>query len=183
MAWDVLPGVKLVKALLQVDLSRRIDRVRIDMALHTLREIFFYSTELIKVLEDIEEGKPVDREVAELYADAFEDVPPWMQESLEFLAHERFEDRNILRIGDMNILQLIRDGKIDTRREISRFFRSYLEGGARRRNELGAQATHVLGQIERLNANIEKLEAKLITARGMGGAAPRRPTRVRTRET
>lgn len=183
MAWDVtvLSGVRVLKALLTLDLSRQIDRVRIDNALQTLRQIFFYSTDLIDVLEEIEAGNPADPEVVEHFASEFANLPYGMQHSLEFIENERFEDRNILRIDDLDILQQIRSGKLDARREVSRFFRSYQRDAARRGRHFSRDATLVLGQIERLNTLIKNLEKKLLAARG-SGAPPARTTRSRARE-
>jgi hypothetical protein len=46
-------GVRLIKVMLTMDLTKQIDRVRIDTALQSLRQIFFFPSDLKAVLEDI----------------------------------------------------------------------------------------------------------------------------------
>lgn len=56
MPWEAFlaTAVRALKVLEKIDISQRIDRVRVDGALQTLRQIFFYSSELKNSLEDIE---------------------------------------------------------------------------------------------------------------------------------
>src|SRR5438552_13953262 len=83
---------------------------------------------------------------------------------LSFMASEKFEDSNALRIEELDLSQQIRYGKLDTRREISRFFRQYREGRGGS-NGIGVEASRVLGQIARLNKVIKNVEKKLLSAR------------------
>ena len=175
-------AVRALKVFEKLDLTRRIDRVRVDSALQSLRQIFFYSSELIAALEDIEAGREVEDEVVRYFADVFRNVTPHIQEALEFIEIERFEGNNLLLIEEVDLMRQIRFEKIDTRREISRFFQSYQGERARGSNRLATEAARVLGQIERFNVLIKKLEAKLLAAHQSGRtASPRlpRPSRAR----
>ncbi len=176
MGWEVtlMSAVRALNIFERFDVTRRIDRVKIDNALQTLRQIFFYPSQLIAVLEDIEAGRPVEPDVIEYFADDFGKVPPNVREALSFLVNERFEDSNALRIEDMELMTMIRDGKLNTRREVSQFFRNYQAEADRSSNRLPMEATRVLGQIARFNTLIKKLEKKLLSApRPRGSSTPR----------
>lgn len=166
MSWEVIlaSAVRSLKLFEKLNIDRRIDRVRVDNALQTLRQIFFYSSELTTALEDIEASRPVEPEVIEYFINEFQTVPAHIQGALSFIENSRFEDRNVLLIEDIDIMNQIRYGKIDTRREISRFFESYRAELQRGSNRIALDASRILGQIERFNALIKKLEKKLLKA-------------------
>lgn len=170
MAWEatLVSAVRLLNIFEGFDITRRIDRVKIDTALQTLRQIFFYSSELTATLEDIEAGKLVESEIVEFFATEFNDAPPHIQEALSFITNDRFEDSNALRIEDLDLMQQIRWGKLDVRREVSQFFRRYDREFERDKDRLRTEAARVLGQIGRLNSAIVKLEEKLMKARSGG---------------
>ena len=180
MAWEsaLVSAVRVLNIFERFDVSRRIDRVRIDTALQTLRQIFFYSSELTAALEEIEAGRQIESEVVDYFAREFSDPPPHIQEALSFITNDRFEESNALRIEELNLMQQIRWGKLDVRREISQFFRRYGREHERDGDRLRTEAARVLGQIGRLNTAIVKLEKKLMAARS--GSSPARATQ-RTR--
>jgi hypothetical protein len=178
---SLMTGVRIIKAMLTLDLSSQIDRVRIDNALQSRRQIFFFPSELRKVLEELSEGRAVDPEVAAYFAEEVENIPLTIGDALRFLEIGRFEDRNALLIEDLETMESIRARKIDLRLEIHRFFRRYrTEGPSRSRVE----ASRILGQIELFNAAVKELEAKLRSVRGLsrsttGGRTRRTPSRDR----
>jgi len=145
-----------------------------------LRQIFFYSSELIAVLKDIQNGKTVEPEIVEYFATEFRHTPQHIQEALSFIEHERFEESNALMIDDLDLMRQIRYGKLDVRREISRFFSAYDENIERGDRRLRLEAARVLGQIERLNSAIQELELRLRNARLEAADIPA-PTPSRSR--
>src|SRR5947209_9566791 len=186
MAWEItlMNAVQGLRAFEGLNVSRRIDRVRLDNALQSLRQIFFYSSELTRTLEEISRGEPVDPEVVEYFAREFRAVPIEIDDALGYLQNEKFESRNTLRIEELNLMSDIRAGKLSTRRDVSQFFQDY--GAANRTGErqFGTEAARVLGQIERLNSAIRGLEAKLLGAQQSGGAkllAVQEPKRSKSR--
>lgn len=184
MSWEetLISAVRVLDVFGRIDMTRRIDRVRVDTALQTLRQIFFYSSELIAALKDIQNGKRVEPEVVEYFAEEFRHPPQHIQEALSFIEHERFEESNALLIDDLDLMRQIRYGKLDVRREISRFFGAYEEKLERNEQRLGLEAARVLGQIERLNSAIQELELRLRNARLESADTPAsRPSRSRTK--
>lgn len=184
MSWEetLISAVRVLDVFGRVDVTRRIDRVRIDTALQTLRQTFFYSSELIAALKDIQNGKTIEPEVVEYFTTEFRQPPQHIQEALSFIEHERFEESNALLINDLDLMQQIRWGKLDVRREISRFFNAYDENLERSERHLRLEAARVLGQIERLNSAIEELEQRLRKARSENSDRPApRPPRTRNR--
>jgi hypothetical protein len=183
MPWEAVlaSAARALRMLEKIDMTRRIDRVKTDNALQTLRQIFFYSSELKNVLEDIEAGRQIEPEVVEFYARNFRSPPIHIQEALSYIENERFEDRNTLLIEDIELMNQIKHGKLDTRREISRFFERYLAEVGRGKNSLAIDASRILGQIERFNASVQKLESKLLAARNSDAATTRPPRASRSR--
>lgn len=178
MPWEATLAsiVRTINVFEKLNLDRRIDRVKIDSALQTLRQIFFYSSELTRALEDIEAGRALDPEVVDFFANEYRSVPRHIQGSLDFIEIRRFEDRNALLIEDIELMNLVRIEKIDTRDEISRFFRNYQADFEMGSNRTSTEASRILGQIERFNSSIKKLEAKLLAAHhGDATVSARRP--------
>jgi hypothetical protein len=173
----LMSAVRIVKSLLTLDFSQQIERVKIDSAVQSLRQIFFFHSELRDVLEKISEGGSVELEVAEYFAEQFRSIPLEIENALTFLRSERFEDARRVLIDDMQVMRQIYDGKISTRREISRFFRSFIEDGGVEisQKKYRDEASRLLGQIDRLNSAIKECEERLLAARSAKAAkTPRR---------
>jgi hypothetical protein len=176
--------VRLVKNILTLDFSQQIERVRIDNAVQSLRQIFFFPSELRYAVEKISDGKPIDLETADFFAEEFSAIPPQIQDAFEFLRVERFEDSQRVLIDDVRMMREIQLGKIDVRSEINRFFRSYVRENGRERlkAKFRDEAARLLGQIDRLNNAIQECEAKLLAARN-GGAIMKASHATRSRPT
>jgi hypothetical protein len=164
---SLMSAVRLVRSILSLDFSQQIERVRIDNAVQSLRQIFFFPSELRYALEKISDGKRIDLETAKFFAQEFRIVPARIEDAFEFLRVERFEDGQRVLIADIQMMREIQIGKIDVRREISRFFQDYVleNRGGGVRAKIRDDAARILGQIDRLNSAIRECEAKLLSAR------------------
>jgi hypothetical protein len=177
---SLMSAVRIVKSLLTLDLSRQIERVKIDNAVQSLRQIFFFSPELRCALESMSDGESVDIETAEYFAEQFRNVPFRIENALTFLRTERFEDAQHVLIDDIQMMEEINYGKINIRKEISRFFRDFVDHNraGQRQKKYRDEAARLLGQIDRLNNVIRECEEKLLAARkGGAGTLPRPSTR------
>lgn len=166
----LIAAIRLIGKISPAALSRQADRVRIEQAIQSLRHIFFFSSELLFSLEQVSEGKEIDPELARLYRDWFRHVDEEIFHALEYLRNDLFEQSSLLSVEDIDFMQQVRYGKINTRRAVFEFFDSYLRAHqAGSRNEIARHsegAARVLGQIQRFNQSIKKLERKLQRARG-----------------
>jgi ribosomal protein L16 Arg81 hydroxylase len=163
----LMAAVRLAKSLLTFDFSEQVERVRIDNAVQSLRQIFFLPSELLDAFEEISMGNAISPDLAEYFANEFGEITPRIANAFEFLETDRFEDSRRVLIEDMELLREIRNGKVNVRREVSDFFREYVRAQRHREisPDLRVHADRVLGQINRLNAAIKECEAKLLKAR------------------
>jgi hypothetical protein len=185
-----MAATSVLKRIVTLDISAQIERVRIDNAVQSLRQIFFFSPELKHALEQIAQGEPINDEIAAFFAESFASVPREIAEALEYLRHERFEDGSRVLIEDMELMSQIGIGKINVRREIGNFFRSYSNSRNNRaeRSNVRTEAARIVGQIERFNVAVKECEKKLLRLRNQRPAdqgndrPPPRGTRQNTRK-
>lgn len=128
------------------------------------------------------EGIVIEQEVIDYYAQSFRSPPFHIKEALSYIETNLFVSSNMLSIDDIELMNQIRHGKLDARREISRFFERYHLEVERGSNSLATDASRILGQIERFNISVKKLEAKLLAARNSDTPPPRRPRISRSRK-
>ncbi|WP_458423960.1 hypothetical protein [Methylorubrum extorquens] len=171
-----MSAVKIVKALLSLDIEQHIDRVKIASALQSLRQIFFFPSELIFTLELASTGSQIEEDVLAYYAEEFSMVPSSIQQAFDFMDHSRFESAELLTTREMSMMTDIRYGKLNLRRDIHQFFAAYQaqQSQGSDLNKLSQEASRILGQIARFNASVQELESKFISVRGR--SIPQRPS-------
>lgn len=165
----LMTAVKILSKVSPDQIARQVDRVKIDQALQSLRQIFFFPGELIHSLELISSGEAIEPEVARFFRDQFENVSSDVVDAIRYLQADLFEQSQSLSLKDIEIIESIRYGKLDLRRSVHRYFAFYLaaleSGDSRRLEEATIEAARLLGQVERLNSSIKKLESALKRAR------------------
>lgn len=157
----LMQAIRLFTKLMSVlDLTDRRDRVLIEQAIQSLRQIFFFPSDLRVCLNSISRGEAIDDDLLEELIEHYRDVhAPHIQDALSFLRGERFQQSRRLFIEDLEMFEEIARGKTSLRRRVKDFLRGY--ASSPRENDWPTEASRILGQIELLNTEIKRCEKQL----------------------
>ncbi|MGM4917648.1 hypothetical protein [Tardiphaga sp. 813_E8_N1_3] len=157
----VLKGLQFFTKLVSVlDFNDRQDRVLIEQAIQSLRQIYFFPSDLLEFLRQISDGASVDDDLVSELVEIYDDVrAPRIEDALSFLRNRRFERSQRLTIADMRSFEEIANGKISVRQSVRRFLHNYASRPSS--TDWALEASRILGQILRLNDAIEQSENQL----------------------
>lgn len=155
---------RAIQVLGSLNPTSRIEKVKISQALQSLKEILFLNSEVIRFIKDIEQGRDVELNEAQILRDEFRELSHRMHDTLSYLDPRRFDDVERIMPRDAHLLDQIKYGKIDIRRKVSDLFEDYIEcklHHGRNIDDVAATASSLLAQIGKLNKEIDGASRRL----------------------
>lgn len=151
-------GLELAEAtklLLERDTRSTKDKKLSDRLCTALRALYFTPNGIIELLKEIESGNKLTKERLEDKLPAFNDREWNVVDALDALDFERLQHELGLNLRTTRILEEIRIGKNNLRREIQREVNYYGRPGVHPNRQ---KVKHLILGIEKLNTQIEDIE-------------------------
>jgi hypothetical protein len=166
MSSDLQSIFTAVKGSLNVaeKLNQRKNRIQIEQAIQSLKQIVFLPSEVRSTIQAISKGKVVNTADAKRLAEYFGQIDDAMAETLKYLEPRRFEENESFGTQDMFLLDQVRNGKLSARIAVSDLLLQYVNSVVEDKSlgHIKSQANQLLKSINSLNKDIAKTEKRLV---------------------
>jgi hypothetical protein len=148
-------------------LAERGQKIGIDQALQSLKEILFLPSATRLTIELISKGQNVDVEAAKSLGEYFSQIDDAMADTLRYIDPHRLRANGKLRTDELMLLDEVRYRKISVRLSVSNMLSHYVDCTVRGASTAAVkrEAATLLRAVDGLNKQIKKAEVQLARAK------------------